>query len=138
MFCIKCGKEVPEGAVFCPFCGQKQGAPAEAPASVSDASGTAAGGAGYAKPVNSSPIKKARYNILCIIGLVIGAIALVFSYIPLDLFKVLGILAGIAAVIVAAIGVVRCNRTNENGRIHGVLGVVAGALTIIFVIIDIL
>lgn len=138
MFCTKCGKELPEGAVFCPFCGQKQGAPAEAPDSATEATVKAAEGTGYAQPVNRSPIKKARYNILCIIGLVIGAIALVFSYIPLDLFKVLGILAGIAAVIVAAIGVVRCNRTNENGRIHGVLGIVAGALTIIFVIIDIL
>ena len=138
MFCIKCGKELPEGAVFCPFCGQKQGAPAEAPDSATEAMVKAAEGTGYAQPVNRSPIKKARYNILCIIGLVIGAIALVFSYIPLDLFTVLGILAGIAAVIVAAIGVVRCNRTNENGRIHGVLGIVAGALTIIFVIIDIL
>ncbi|MBR6498859.1 MAG: zinc-ribbon domain-containing protein [Clostridia bacterium] len=134
MFCTKCGKELPEGAVFCPFCGQKQGTPAETPASPAPAPESA----GYAKPVNQSPIKKARYNILCIIGLVIGAIAIVFSYIPLDLFKVLGVLAGIGAVIVAAIGVVRCNRTNENGRIHGVLGILLGALTIIFVIIDIL
>ena len=134
MFCLKCGKDLPEGAVFCPFCGQKQNAPADAPAAAAPASG----GADYAQPVNRSPIKKARYNILCIIGLVIGAIALLFSYIPYTLFAVLSILAGIAAVIVAAIGVVRCNRTNENGRIHGVLGIVFGAMAIIFVIIDIL
>ena len=134
MFCIKCGKDLPEGAVFCPFCGQKQSAPAETPAAAAPVSK----GTDYAQPVNRSPIKKARYNILCIIGLVIGVIAMLFSYIHYTLFAVLSILAGIAAVIVAAIGVVRCNRTNENGRIHGVLGIVLGALAIIFVIIDIL
>ena len=31
MYCYKCGKELPAGAVFCPFCGTKQGAAAADP-----------------------------------------------------------------------------------------------------------
>ena len=33
MFCNKCGKEIPEGAVACPFCGASQSPQADYPAS---------------------------------------------------------------------------------------------------------
>lgn len=138
MFCVKCGKELPEGAAFCPYCGHKQGAEAETVTGTGEAPVRETPGVTYARPVNSSPIKKARYNVLCIVGLVIGAMAVVFEWIPMDLFKVLSILAGIGAIIVSAIGVVRCNRTNENGRAHGVLGAVFGTLAIVLVIVDFL
>ena len=128
MFCFKCGKEIPDNSAFCPFCGAKQESAApSAPASDVEAKPAAApSGAGYAQPVNTSPIKKAQYNLLCILGMVISLISLVFNYFGL---------VGLGGIIVSVIGLVLCSRRKENGRIMGVLGVFFGAFSVIVAVI---
>ena len=126
MYCIKCGKEIPDNSVFCPVCGAKQdGTPqaAGAGSAPSDAR------TDYAQPVNQSPIRKAQYNLLCILGLVISLISLVFNYFGL---------VGLGGVIVSVIGVVLCNRRKENGRILGVLGILFGAVSVVTAVIAML
>ena len=127
MFCTKCGKEIPEGAAFCPFCGAARAA---APGAGSG-EGTPAPPAGgdYARPVNQSPIRKAPYNLLCILGLVISLISLVFNYFGL---------VGLGGIIVSVIGLVLCNRRRENGRILGALGVLFGAVSVVTAVLALL
>lgn len=140
MFCLKCGKQIPEDSVFCPFCGAKQDAAAQG-AAAADAQGSADAARGaqaaapaqpgveYARPVNQSPIRKAQYNLLCILGFVISLISLVFNYFGL---------VGLGGIIVSVIGLVLCNRRKENGRILGVLGVFVGAVSVITAVIALL
>lgn len=142
MYCFKCGKEIPENSVFCPFCGAQlnnaaqpaaSAAPAAAPAREGDAqpanSAAAPAREGYAQPVNQSPIRKAQYNLLCILGLVISLISLVFNYFGL---------VGLGGIIVSVIGLVLCNRRRENGRILGVLGVLFGAVSVVTAVLAML
>lgn len=142
MFCINCGKEIPDDSRFCPFCGTgvsvgvgstanptaaaSADPAAAAPVSAGRAATASAAGPAYDRPVNTSPIRKARYNLLCILGLVISLISMVFNYFGL---------VGLGGTIVSVIGLVQCNRRRENGRILGVLGVVFGAIAIITAVI---
>ena len=121
MFCYKCGKEIPAGSAFCPFCGVRQGEGAMEESSAAAVPPSPAG-EGFSQPINTSPVSKAQYNLLCILGLVISAISLVFNYFGL---------VGLGGTIVSVIGIIQCNRSKENGRILGVLGVLLGAVSII-------
>ena len=138
MFCLKCGKQIPEESVFCPFCGAQQGAgaqesvarePAGAAPAAQNTAEAAQARADYASPVNQSPIRKAQYNLLCILGLVISLISLVFNYFGL---------VGLGGIIVSVIGLVLCNRRTENGRILGALGVLFGAVSVITAVLAML
>ena len=136
MYCIKCGKEIPDNSLFCPFCGSRQDAGTReeqgAPAPSANTAGSAGAGMdaaqkgpAYDRPINDSPIRKAQYNLLCILGLVISLISLVFNYFGL---------VGLGGIIVSVIGLVLCGRRKENGRILGVLGVFFGAFSLIYAI----
>ena len=138
MFCLKCGKQIPEESVFCPFCGAQQGAgaqesvarePSGAAPSAQNTAEAAQARADYASPVNQSPIRKAQYNLLCILGLVISLISLIFNYFGL---------VGLGGIIVSVIGLVLCNRRKENGRILGALGVLFGAVSVITAVLAML
>ena len=125
MYCLKCGSEIPGDSLFCPVCGARQGdAPSTAakPDPAKSAPAAQPAGEGYARPVNSSPIRKAQYNLLCILGLVISLISLVFNYFGL---------VGLGGIIVSVIGLVLCSRRKENGRILGALGVLFGAVSVV-------
>ena len=136
MYCIKCGKEIPENSSFCPFCGANQsdsGAAAQPGASGTENAGAKSGGSAaagpYAQPVNQSPIRKAQYNLLSILGLVISLISLVFNYFGL---------VGLGGIIVSVIGLIHCNRRKENGRILAVLGIFFGAVSVITAVLALL
>lgn len=143
MFCNKCGKEIPNDSAFCPFCGanltaaaaggpapEPAGQPAPGqPAADQSAASQPANDAGFAQPVNQSPIRKAPYNLLSILGLVISLIAQVFNYFGL---------VGLGGIIVSVIGLVQCNRRKENGRILGALGVFFGAVAVITAVLAML
>lgn len=127
MYCFKCGKEIPDDSVFCPACGTKQDGTAQEPKPANAGPApTPPVNADYAQPVNQSPIHKAQYNLLCILGLVISLISLVFNYFGL---------VGLGGVIVSVIGLVLCNRRKENGRILGALGVLFGAVSVITAVV---
>ena len=137
MYCFKCGKEIPDSSAFCPFCGTRQesvpqaaaGPAAPSPAAADPEPAAVPPRTDYAQPINQSPIRKAQYNLLCILGLVISAISLFFNYFGL---------VGLGGTIVSVIGLIHCNRKKENGRILGVLGVIFGAFSIIHVILNLM
>lgn len=120
MFCTNCGKEIQEGAVFCPECGAtQQGA---TPPPVSNVGS-------YANPTSQSTVQKAPYNTMCIIGLVISAISLLLNF--------WGIV-GIAGTIVSVLGLQSCKQKNENGKALAIIGIAIGVFSIFYGVIAIL
>lgn len=104
MYCVKCGKEIKDGSSFCPECGAAQ--PNENSSERSN-SHTQAG-------------LKASYNILCIIGLVVSGISLLFP------------LIGIAGFILSLIGFKNVKKTGGKGRELAIVGMVVGIVMIIY------
>ena len=78
-FCRNCGAQVNDFYSVCPACGTRQAGSSPEP-KAAETGHAAASQADYAQPINQSPIHKAQYNLLCILGLVISLISLVFNY----------------------------------------------------------
>ena len=111
MFCVHCGKEIPEGSTFCPECGKSQQESAD---TVEETRIT--------QPA-STPLKKAKYNTLCIVGIVVGIISWFLNFWGIT---------GIAAVVISVLGLANCKQKNENGRILAILGIVSGGFNILY------
>ena len=94
MFCVKCGKQIADGSKFCPECGAVQ------------PNDSAKNAVYSSNPNNStnhySTVRKAQYNIMCIVGLVVSCISLLLNFWGL---------VGIAGTIISVIGVIQQNRT---------------------------
>lgn len=120
MFCVNCGKEISDGSTFCPECGAAQQGTTPPPTSNTG---------NYANPVNQSAVKKAPYNMMCIIGLVISGISLLLNFFGL---------VGIAGTIVSVIGLTSCKQKNENGKALAIIGIVIGVFSILYGLIAIL
>lgn len=120
MFCVNCGKEISDGSTFCPGCGAAQQGTTPPPTSNIG---------NYANPVNQSAVKKAPYNMMCIIGLVISGISLLLNFFGL---------VGIAGTIVSVIGLTSCKQKNENGKALAIIGIVIGVFSILYGLIAIL
>ena len=120
MFCINCGKEISDGSTFCPECGTAQQETTPPPTSSTG---------NFANPVNQSAVKKAPYNAMCIIGLVISGISLLLNFFGL---------VGIAGTIVSVIGLISCTKNNENGKALAIIGIVIGIFSILYGLIAIL
>lgn len=58
MYCVSCGKEIKEGAGFCPECGAAQLAAQNYP----------------------TPVQRPPYNLMCILGLVISGISILINF----------------------------------------------------------
>lgn len=93
--CISCGKDLKEGALFCPFCGSRQPSPAASPAPVQPAAPAQPvqpvqyqAPVRYAAPV-PPPKKKSKAPL--IIGIVAGAVLLIVVLILLFVFVILPI-----------------------------------------------
>lgn len=114
MYCINCGKEIDDGASFCPACGAAQ----KPTATSSNATHT-----------NQSTVQKAPYDTMSIVGLVISGISLLLNF--------WGIV-GIAGTIVSVIGLINCNQKNKNGKIFAIIGIIIGGWSIIYGVISLL
>lgn len=121
MYCIKCGKQIPDGVLFCPDCG--------APQSTSESSSNnGSGQSGYSQPGSNQPgyfippqtMKVASYNTMCIVGLVVSGISLFINFFGL---------VGITGIILSVIGLNQCKKMNENGKMLAVVGIILGAFS---------
>lgn len=120
MFCSNCGKEIKDGATFCPECGAAQQGTTPPPTS---------NVGNYAAPTSQSTAQKAPYNMMCIVGLVISGISLLLNFWGL---------VGIAGTIVSVIGLNSCKQKNENGKALAIIGIVIGVFSILYGLIAIL
>lgn len=120
MFCSNCGKEIKDGATFCPECGAAQQGTTPPPTS---------NVGNYATPTSQSTVQKAPYNTMCIVGLVISCISLLLNF---------GGLVGIAGTVVSVIGLNSCKQKNENGKALAIIGIVIGVFSILYGLIAIL
>lgn len=119
MVCVNCGKEIRDGATFCPECGAtQQGVASPAP-----------GGESYASPTNQPAAQRAPYNMMCILGLVISGISLLLNF--------WGIV-GIAGTVVSVIGLTSCQQKNERGKGFAIAGIAIGGFSILYGVIAIL
>lgn len=121
MFCVKCGKQIADGSKFCPECGAVQ------------PNDSAKNAVYSSNPNNStnhySTVRKAQYNIMCIVGLVVSCISLLLNFWGL---------VGIAGTIISVIGLTNCARRNENGKILAIIGIVIGVFSIIYALVVLL
>lgn len=76
-----------------------------------------------------STVRKAQYNIMCIVGLVVSCISLLLNFWGL---------VGIAGTIISVIGLTNCTRRNENGKILAIIGIVIGVFSIIYALVVLL
>ncbi len=116
MYCYNCGKELENETTICPECGATQ--PAQEKESTAD-------------PYNYEPLNKNnpeidQYNILCVIGMVISCISLVFR---------LHGLTAVAGIIVSVLGLLDYPKKNEKGRGFAIAGIVIGAISLVFSLI---
>lgn len=120
MHCINCGKEIEDNSNFCPECGAPQ---------QGTTSQSAPNAGNYANPINQPTAKKAPYNTMCILGLVISGISLLINFFGL---------VGIAGTIVSIVGFKSCKQKNENGEELAIIGTAIGVLSIFYGFITIL
>ena len=120
MFCKNCGHEIQNASVFCPECGAKQHEAASTTGFESES---------YVNPANQSTDRKPPYNTMCIIGLVISGISLLLNFWGL---------VGIAGTIISVLGLIGCEKKNENGKPLAIIGIAIGVFSIIYGVIGIL
>ena len=114
MFCYKCGKEINDGSVFCPECGANQNQNA----------GANTNQAQYQYQASSqNQIQKVPYNAMAVVGLVISCISLILNFWGL---------VGIAGTVVSVVGLLQCQKNNENGKALAIIGIAIGAFSILY------
>ena len=114
MYCSNCGKEIHNNSAFCSECGAPQrGAAFSSPTLHAEA---------CSDPVNATT-KKAPFNTMCIVGLVISGISLLLNFWGL---------VGIAGTIVSVIGLTGCQRNQERGKTLAIIGIVIGVFSIFY------
>lgn len=119
MFCIHCGKEIPEGSAYCPECGGVQ--------KVEEVPVTDAPLSPMAEPDPApAPLAKTKYNALSIVGFVIGLVSWFLNFWGL---------MGIAALVVSILGLLGCHRKNEKGMVFAIVGICSGVVNIIYAIV---
>ncbi|WP_251615119.1 DUF4190 domain-containing protein [Senimuribacter intestinalis] len=125
MFCSNCGKEMPNGATFCPECGAEHTTQAAAQQYMH---------VQESKPevntyIPENQAKSAGNNTMCVVGMVISLISLLIN--PFALI-------GIAGIVVSVIGLVQISKNPENGKAKAVTGIAVGAVSTIYFCIQIM
>lgn len=118
MFCKKCGKEIQDGAPFCPWCGAHTNA--------AQASGAASSFNYYTNQVKT---EARRYNVWAIVGFVLSLVPLIF---PLGMFS---LVVGTSAFVISIFAAKQIKATEEKGIVFAILGIVFGATFMLYGII---
>ena len=128
MICSKCGAQIRDGVQFCPNCGAKQGA---------QAAGAAPAGQAPQQPTQQVQTYKEQAQAygtagqkvgdtknMAIAGMVCGIAGLIFDFISIPI----GIILGIAAVIISGLVMSR-NKGGNNGM--AIAGLVCGIVALV-------
>lgn len=121
MFCQKCGKEIQDGAPFCPWCGAHTNA--------AQASGAASSFNYYTNQVKT---EARRYNVWAIVGFVLSLVPLIF---PLGMFS---LVVGTSAFVISIFATKQIKATEEKGNVFAILGIIFGSLFILYGILCVL
>lgn len=121
MYCIRCGKEIPADAAFCPHCGAKQEDELQT-SSVPPYSGQTQYSAGGYRAVPAELEKP--INNLGLAGMIVGLVSLWLSWV---LF--LGLVASIVAIVSSGVALSRQNSYRMNG--FAVAGLVLGLVALL-------
>ena len=115
MFCQKCGKEIPDGSVFCSGCG----------AHVDFAHSP---GSSFNSYVNRVSEETRKYNVWAIVSF---AVAIASFWLP-GLFA---IVTGIASIVMSIYALNQIKATEEKGIVFAILVIVFGATFMLYGII---
>ena len=114
MFCQKCGKELPDGSSFCPYCG----------AHTNVSSNNSSFGY-YANKINE---ESKKYNVWAIAGFAVAAVSF---FLP-GFFT---LITGISALVMSIYAAKQIKVTGEKGNVFAILGIVFGATFMLYSII---
>ena len=129
MICTNCGAQIRDGVQFCPNCGSKQNATASAGAQANQAAQTPQPQVQtyqqQAKAYGEAGQKVTDTRTMGLIGLIVGVAGIIFDFV----FMPIGIILGIAAIVVSGLAMSR-NKGGQNGMAIGglVCGIVALAI----------
>lgn len=118
MFCQKCGKEIQDGAPFCPWCGTRT--------NIVHSSGSTSSFGYY---INKAKEETRKYNIWAIIGFILAFVPFV---VPLGSFS---LITGTVAMALSIFAVKQIKITREKGIVFSVLGIIFGATFMLYGII---
>lgn len=113
MKCANCGKEIADGAKFCPECGAAQG---ENDVKMKGETAQSAG------PSPQASNKVTEYNTMCIAGLVVSIISIFLN--------AYGIV-GIAGIVISYLGFKKSKEEGKKGKELAIIGMVLGAYSAI-------
>ena len=114
MYCKNCGHQIDDGSKYCPECGASQ---------------NTSFSSDYQYSGTPDYKNEARYNSVCIIGLVISAGSLFIN--------MFGLLA-VAGIIVSIAGLKSCKSRGEKGKVFAVIGIVIGIVSLLYTVLVIL
>ena len=120
MFCANCGEKIDDGVKFCMKCGTAIGGMPNVP--VIPLSQQPA----IVLENNSTEVKK-KYNIMALIGFLLGLVSLLLSF--------LGIV-GILACVFSGVGLGKFNAETEKNKWMAVLGIILGILSIGYALVQ--
>ena len=104
MFCKNCGKELEEGALFCPGCGTRVQDDAQQPSSAAEGTEAPAAPRPAPQPAPQPEQEKPAkvWGVFALVGMIIGIVCLVASFIPyLNYFS---LVFGIAGIVLSCLG----------------------------------
>lgn len=111
MFCVKCGKEIGDEASFCPDCGSSQ------QRTVPHYSYDTEADFNHMKAGNTP------YNSMCIAGFIVSCVSILINFFGI---------VGIVGTVLSAVGLVDCQKKNENGKVLAIIGIAVGIVSIVF------